>query len=349
MHESHNRIVAPLLRHLVEITGHRDHSLLGLSVITALHQLLGARQARMLALGHFNGHLFVHPQLSIKNDCAVRLDDAGELRETIDNYPALAVGLTKHDSVIHQVIEGEHVLWLPVWSHEKVSVCFEVTSRRPYNAQTLEVIQGILTVYRNFQSLLDYSERDSLTGLLNRKTFDENFSRLVSCKVFHDRGMPGFSERRKPADGEGKWLAVVDIDHFKRVNDQFGHVYGDEVLLVIANIMRSSFRAEDRVFRFGGEEFVVLLRSATLDEAKKALWRFRAAVEQHVFPQVGKITVSVGFAAIGHETPVAILGHADQALYYAKTHGRNQVCHYDELIGTGELRSQVANDSVEFF
>jgi diguanylate cyclase (GGDEF)-like protein len=64
---------------------------------------------------------------------------------------------------------------------------------------------------------------------------------------------------------------VVDVDHFKHVNDRFGHLYGDEVLILIANLLTSSFRAQDRVFRFGGEEFVVLLRSATLDNAKKII------------------------------------------------------------------------------
>ena len=71
------------------------------------------------------------------------------------------------------------------------------------------------------------------------------------------------------------WLAVVDIDHFKLVNDRFGHLYGDEVLILVANILRSSFRNQDRIFRFGGEEFVVLLRAATLENARQGFDRFR--------------------------------------------------------------------------
>ena len=63
------------------------------------------------------------------------------------------------------------------------------------------------------------------------------------------------------------WLAVVDIDHFKQVNDRFGHLYGDEVLILVANILRSSFRSHDRIFRFGGEELGVLLRTSTLSKA----------------------------------------------------------------------------------
>uniref|UniRef100_UPI00321BD345 GGDEF domain-containing protein n=1 Tax=Escherichia coli TaxID=562 RepID=UPI00321BD345 len=86
-------------------------------------------------------------------------------------------------------------------------------------------------VYRNYQNILDYSERDSLTGLLNRKTFDEKFSRLLAANV-PDAAPQDQQERRLPSSPEiGQWLAVVDIDHFKRVNDQFGHLYGDEVLI----------------------------------------------------------------------------------------------------------------------
>ena len=146
-----------------------------------------------------------------------------------------------------------------------------------------------------------------------------------------------------------QWLAVVDIDHFKQVNDRFGHLYGDEVLILIANILRSSFRSHDRIFRFGGEEFVVLLRSTTLSTAHKVFNRFRLAVQEYHFPQVGQVTVSLGFVSTTRGSPVEILGQADQALYYAKEHGRNQVCFYDDLVASWHLATKVANDDVELF
>ena len=151
-------------------------------------------------------------------------------------------------------------------------------------------------------------------------------------------------------DGAARqWLAVVDIDHFKQVNDRFGHLYGDEVLILITNILRSSFRSHDRIFRFGGEEFVVLLRSTTLSTAHKVFNRFRLAVQEYNFPQVGRVTVSLGFVCTTKGSPVEILGQADQALYYAKEHGRNQVCFYDDLVASGHLATKVANDDVELF
>ncbi len=153
-----------------------------------------------------------------------------------------------------------------------------------------------------------------------------------------------------PEDTMQQWLAVVDIDHFKLVNDRFGHLYGDEVLILVANILRSSFRSHDRIFRFGGEEFVVLLRSTSLSTAHKVFNRFRKNVEDYYFPQVGQVTVSVGFVSTEQGSPVEILGQADQALYFAKENGRNQVRYYDDLVAEGHLQSkQVNNDDVELF
>ena len=250
--------------------------------------------------------------------------------------------------------KGRYTLWLPVWMHDKVSTCLEITQSRPFSAHKLDVIQGIFHVYQNYQSLLDYSERDALTGLLNRKTFDEQFSHSTADSLA-SRGRPattGLAVDEEASCCEPpveQWLAVVDVDHFKQVNDRFGHLYGDEVLILIANILRSSFRSHDRIFRFGGEEFVVLLRATSLATAHKVFNRFRLAVQEYPFPQVGQVTVSLGFVSTSRGAPVEILGQADQALYYAKENGRNQVCFYDELIASGQLKTKVANDDVELF
>jgi diguanylate cyclase (GGDEF)-like protein len=342
-----------LIKHMVEITCHRDHTLLDVSVVSALHELADASQVRALEIFRYREALFVRQRVWVEAGKVVSVeesvgDDHGG--EPISTYPALVACIEQQLSSTQQITsDGLHVLWLPVWFNDKVSSCIEISSQAPYSAQTLRVIHGVLSVYRNYQNLLDYSERDSLTGLLNRKTFDEKFSKMVSAKTPPDEPPRNHKERRNHTDHHEQWLAVVDIDHFKRVNDQFGHLYGDEVLILVANLLRASFRAQDRVFRFGGEEFVILLRSTTLADAHKIFERFRAGIERHIFPQVGKVTVSLGFASISYETPVVILGHADQALYYAKANGRNRVCHYDELVSRGHLQSEISNESVEFF
>lgn len=351
MNEPTNLLALPLLKHLIEMTCHRDRTLLDLSIISSFHQLLGTVQARVLKLSGGHDAFHVRPSARISHGEAVPVfdGDIDAIGEPLSNHPSLSAGIQdRRERIAHQTAD-RHILWLPVWQGDRIETCFEICSAEPLNDLALDVVLGMLQVYRNFESLLDYSERDSLTGLLNRKTFDENFLRMISSKIQNEGHLPCTAERREQPTLEGQWLAVVDIDHFKNVNDRFGHLYGDEVLLLVAKMLESSFRSHDRVFRFGGEEFVILLRAATLDNAKKVFDRFRLRVEEHCFPQVGEITVSLGFAPITYETPVVILGRADQALYHAKTHGRNQVCHYDDLILRGELSSGISNESVEFF
>jgi len=345
-----------LLKHMVDMTGHRDHTMLDISVIAAVAELASATQARVLTIVNVRGQLYVRPRATIERGQPARMEentDPSNVGEPVSKFPALARCLAMHESNADTVTaEGEHILWLPIWMGDKADTCLEIVNPTPYTSETIHIIGGIVSVYRNFQNLLDYSERDSLTGLLNRKTFDDQLAKMLqaSAELELPAVPPDGHERRVPHEKERQWLAVVDVDHFKAVNDKFGHLYGDEVLILIANLLQSSFRAQDRVFRFGGEEFVVLLRSSTLENAKKIIERFRMNVEQHVFPQVGQVTVSVGFVSISaYEAPVIILGRADQALYYAKSHGRNLACHYDELVSGGLLATVESNDTAEFF
>lgn len=348
-------MMASLLNHMAEITAHRDHELLDVSVMTALLNVAGIQQSRVMELFQFRGDLYVRPRVWITNGKVDKVNEDSPLNEKagepIINFPGLVACIAQRKSRhAEQRKDGQHALWIPIWQNEKVSTCLEISHDQPFSEQMLCMIEGVLAVYRNYQSLLEYSEKDSLTGLLNRKTFDEKFSRMITKSA--DMVTPATSnDRRHSPDARSQWLAVVDIDHFKRVNDKFGHLYGDEVLILVANILRSSFRSHDRVFRFGGEEFVILLRSATLVDARMIFERFRASVESYDFPQVGKVTVSIGFASIGVETPVVILGHADQALYHAKENGRNRVCYYDELRDQGLIENvkESSASEAEFF
>ena len=344
-----------LLKHMVELTGHRDHTMLDISVISAVQELANASRTRVLTIVSAGGKRFVRSRAVICAGEPARMEeypDANAVGESIGAYPALAACLAEHESSTETVApDGTRTLFLPIWIGDKADTCLEIIHPHVYNVETIHVIGGIVSVYRNFQNLLDYSERDSLTGLLNRKTFDDQLAKMLQSAASEQQApQPGQPERRQASEEHKQWLAVVDVDHFKLVNDKFGHLYGDEVLILIANLMTSSFRSQDRVFRFGGEEFVVLLRSTTLDNAQRIIDRFRTNVEAYVFPQVGTVTVSVGFVAISpYESPVNILGRADQALYYAKSHGRNQACHYDQLVSGGMLEAAASNDTAEFF
>jgi len=338
---------------MVDMTGHRDHTMLDISVISAVQELSGAAQTRVLAIVTVCGQRFVRPRACIRAGgvaCPDETLDGSSPGESLAAFPELSDCLDRHASRAEGVgSDGLRRLWLPIWFGDQASACLEIAHEHRFSAEALHMISGIVSVYRNFQNLLDYSERDSLTSLLNRKTFDDQLARMLHASDTEPL-VPGQPERRHHGVEEKQWLAVVDVDHFKLVNDRFGHLYGDEVLILIANLLQSSFRAHDRVFRFGGEEFVVLLRSTTLENARRIIDRFRTNVESHAFPQVGRVTVSVGFTSIrASDSPVVTLGHADQALYYAKANGRNRACHYDELVAGGQLQTVATNDTAEFF
>ena len=225
---------------------------------------------------------------------------------------------------------------------EGVSTLEVRCSNTPEGA-ALHALESIAAQYKNLMGLLDYGEKDALTELLNRKSFDGSFFKATEVQFSQSDVLA--DERRTQANGASYWLAMLDIDHFKRVNDNFGHLIGDEVLLLLARLMRANFRLHDKLYRFGGEEFVILMRCPDAHDAHAALERLRVRVEAHVFPQVGCITVSIGFCALlQRDTPGSAFGRADKAVYYAKGHGRNQVCHYEHLVACGELEQPVSED-----
>ena len=352
----------PILQNLVEMTGHRDHLRLEVSVLSTLQKLSGVQEVRALELFSLQDRVLVRPRTWVQDGQLVSTDSepaTDPRRQPVEDYPALRDALEQRaDSALAHPRRGRHTLWLPVWMHDKVGTCLEITQSRPFSTHKLDVLKGIFQVYQNYQSLLDYSERDALTGLFNRKTFDEQFSRQTGQGMASEMAISSaLGGEEMPSDIEhcgsvtGHWLAVVDIDHFKQVNDRFGHLYGDEVLILVANILRSSFRSQDKIFRFGGEEFVVLLRNTTLEGADRIFNRFRQTVQDYDFPQVGRVTVSLGYASTDQGSPVEILGRADQALYHAKHNGRNQVCYYDDLVAQGHLVAKAAtvHDDVELF
>ncbi len=196
------------------------------------------------------------------------------------------------------------------------------------------LIEGVFGIYENQVALLDSKERDMLTGLPNRQTMELSLNEVVT---FH-RG-------HKKSHIKPSWMVVLDIDHFKRVNDTFGHLYGDEVLLHFAELMKKTFRYTDFLFRYGGEEFVVILNNATPEQALNTLNRFHQAVQDYTFPS-GNLTVSIGFTIVDPVTPPLLhFEQADRALYHAKNHGRNQIVNFCDI----ESRIEVRDDDIELF
>jgi diguanylate cyclase (GGDEF)-like protein len=156
-------------------------------------------------------------------------------------------------------------------------------------------------------------------------------TRLLNASTWHREASAELA--RVARDQAPVTLAILDIDHFKRVNDTYGHLAGDGVLVALAGIMRGHVRDGDLVGRFGGEEFTILFPRTNTDDAVRIAERLREAVSAIALPagQAGNVTVSIGLATsdvtriVGTDLDELIIA-ADAALYRAKGHGRNQVC-----------------------
>ncbi len=235
---------------------------------------------------------------------------------------------------------------LPLMADPTQQGVLEMVTDQNVSAQDVRALQTAIQIFDNFQRLLESSQRDPLTGLLNRQTFDTSF---LAASLPRDAEGDDHEERRRVV-GDQWWLAVIDIDHFKKVNDRFGHLIGDEVLVLVARIMRQTFRHYDRLFRFGGEELVVMLLSPEVEGAMAAFERFRVRMEQYSFPQAGQVTVSVGFTPVqSTDAPSAAFSRADEAVYQAKHQGRNRVLSHSALVQAGAVQDTSHEGDVELF
>ena len=177
---------------------------------------------------------------------------------------------------------------------------------------------GHLTVLTDMTAEMDLvRERDHLartdpvTGLMNRRAAEEVLEREAS---------------RAQRFGSRISVGLIDLDHFKQVNDRFGHGTGDEVLRRVADVANKTLRASDMAARWGGEEFLVVLTDTGFEGALMCAERIRAAVERLELARVGNVTISAGVSELvrGEEVSIALL-RADELLYKAKSAGRNCV------------------------
>lgn len=188
-------------------------------------------------------------------------------------------------------------------------------------------IDNLASIYVNQLSLLWHGMQDPLTGLMNRQAFD---NKLGSLFIKQEKCI--YRRRNDVMKSSAGVFAFIDIDHFKRINDTHGHIYGDEVLIAISSLMQKFFRENDLLFRYGGEEFVVVLKDVELQTAESILQRFLRVLSKHHFGAVAKVTVSIGFTELKLDSTLRkVAMQADSALYYSKENGRNQVNCYEYL------------------
>ncbi|NII10462.1 sensor domain-containing diguanylate cyclase [Oleiagrimonas sp. C23AA] len=327
-----------LLTSVADITRHRDFDALDHSLVLSLAQLTGASEVMLYRHDHLETDqpaTVVRCAQDASGIFGIGVDHeepSGEERATLQRCEHLQQTVVESQMPMARICTP-----LRQDAREFGVLCLRVT--REHLGQARLLTEGFARIYANYMALLEDSERDKLTGLYNRRTFDRHLQRHLA----RQRNQEGL------ADAHTSWLVLLDIDHFKRINDTYGHVYGDEVILLLARTMRACFHAPDALFRFGGEEFVVLIENGTEQSVFEMLEVFRSRVAAMDFPQVGRVTVSLGFACIGtHDHPDIVLDRADKALYFAKNQGRNRTYAFESLVRQGELQP-TSTGSIDLF
>lgn len=335
-----------LLSKLGKMTSIRDTAMLEQSLLKTLCPMLGVLDSSLYRIDDLTSAMRVlhhHHSRVVESDGMARLverneevfNDANiepEVRALLDNVRLLGKPCTRKRTQAQDLLVA-----YPLFGGREICGYFVFTRDREVTLTEDAIIKGVLEVYANYYDLLDVSQRDRLTGLLNRQALENSFDRIWSI-LSRSEQPGGAPDGRRVHAPSSHWIAVVDVDHFKKVNDTYGHVVGDEVLLLISRLMMSALRASDLLFRYGGEEFVLLFSAKDSQDAMAILERLRLTVEQHVFPQVGRTTISIGLShADPNDLPQEVLAWADRALYQAKETGRNRVCDYQALVSQGEV------------
>lgn len=250
---------------------------------------------------------------------------------------ALQMGRTFHRSASPVHVECRHpvpangdYLCIPVQSATGPIGVLHVSTPSPIDRRRCDVIEvfaahiGLeLANLRMREALRSQTVRDPLTGLFNRRYFDETLNRELLAAIRH---------------GSTLSVLMIDVDHFKQLNDSQGHTAGDDALRTFARLVRATFREADVLCRYGGEEFAVILPDIDLEQAFDRAETLRRLVEETELVSgttaLGNITISIGIAASSEfSDPEAIVRAADAALYQAKQMGRNatRICSNQDL------------------
>jgi diguanylate cyclase (GGDEF)-like protein len=344
-----------LINHVVRISAKRDRTEINAAMVDALMDLFAPQKLTIYRCYAGKGKAIIFP-------CAGYGPQGRFLRNAylpeqrlckpLDRDPILKRSQKELSAIVESHDDGSHRIVFPVLRRDETIYFIDLELSDEFSPDKRIALTGLIEYFGNHITLLDYGETDTLTGLLSRKTFDKHLFELLGQASTDDT----FSQnpqyvRRTLSPNGNHWLAVCDVDHFKQINDNFGHLIGDEVLIMLSQVMRQSFRFDDQLFRFGGEEFVALLQPTSRERALATLQRFRSDVEATTFSRIGHVTVSIGFSQLlSNDTPTDVIDRADEALYYAKRSGRNRVENYEQLIAEHKLTArEIAKGEVELF
>lgn len=323
-----------LLDAVIRLTAQRDQEALSDVLVQVLTDLTQAHTACVYALQGELGH--PSAKLLASSD---KNTPKGTHITHLKSHPGLRECIEEERVIVTQDRGGTRVVF-PVME-QRTLVGLVVVQGSDLDAKSHVMADGLAKVFSNQYSLLNHQQRDGLTGLFNRVAMQNWLAKALAPE-----------HPRRAADSQPTGcFAIFDIDHFKRINDSLGHLYGDEVLLIFTDLMRESFRFNDLLFRYGGEEFVAVLSETDLETALRVLERFRVRVAQHKFPQINQVTVTIGVTQIEPQIlPSTLIDRADKALYFGKNNGRDQVNAFEWLEGGRIVSREIAaSRNIELF
>ena len=343
------------IEHIVRLTDHRDRDLLELTLSKALLDLLpvnriviarvvtdeGERRwlevARLDAKG---GGRVIDPQ-RVDFQSLAKFDDASDRVKCLQLRDLVEIAWAGPD--------GPRITLLPLFSQSRDDDqgVLELHSEGPLNSENVLMVHNLRRIYRNMYSLLEFSDRDAMTGLLNRKSLDDAFYSAVLEDLDALGATPAddaqHGQERRHRVPVNYWLGSARIDNFGLIAERHGRSMADEVLFRVARILSNTFRTYDRLYRFGGDHFGVLMHCPDEALVLGAFDRFRSSVEKYNFPKLGRITVSCGFTTVVvDDSPVTGLEKTDKAVDFARRSGGNKACSYLGLARRGFFGEPVA-------
>ena len=344
-----------LIDHIVRISARRDRTEINTALLEAMLDIFGPRSLRIYRCFSSGSKVVVFACAGFGEDGSFSHNAYLPERrfcKPIEQDRLLRQAQLEASITLDILPDGSHRLVFPVISTNRLIYLVDIVLYETFPAQQRVLLMGLVEYFTHHVALLDYGEGDTLTGLANRKTFDKHLFEVLGHAANDEvNALLSGQRRRKGQQSDKHWLAVCDIDHFKQVNDTHGHLIGDEVLVMFARLMSESFRYDDQIFRFGGEEFIAVLQPARQANVHQAFERFRQAVEAHIFSRVGHVTVSIGYSQLlPNDMPSTVIDRADDALYYAKRNGRNQTACFEDLLANGKIAPKTsAEGEIELF
>lgn len=314
-----------LIKDITDLTSQRNFKTLTFSLLKCIHNIMDCIQSDFVLFNN-QGCILLHTCIESEN---IKNKSVFNNHNFTLDYLSNSLNENLFESNVYNG-ELKLIKLLRQDSNEKQFIILNFAQK--IKKDSYDHILGVIDIYNNSFSLLKESRIDVLTGLLNRNTFDLEIadffiepSKLTNVVINNQR----FLDKVTQKTHSRFWLTIIDIDDFKLINDKYGHMHGDTVLVHFSKLLKSAFRQSDIIFRYGGDEFIVIIEAESEPKCSKIIDRFLNNVRAYNFPTISKVTLSIGvieFKENIHYTKQ--IKQVDQALYNSKYSGKNKISFY---------------------